>query len=438
MPGEANRVTVQRIDVPESLAAVWTVRDEGAPVVAGPGCTSVETQTARCEAPAARFELGDASDQLRLVGAVEVLDTLVAAGGPGDDVLIADGVAAKHNAPVSSPPHTVSAGATFRGGDGTDHLVGGTRMDGGNGDDLLQGSPENDFLDGGRGADRLEGASGYDWLVGGGGRDTLLGGADSDQLEDGDRTGATDDTAPDADLLDGGAGKDDQVWYGGRRAPVTIDLAGRRSSGQADEGDTLMGIEIAFGGHRDDWLRGNDGPNRLFGLSGDDVLIGGGGRDFLVPGKGAAKVTCGRGRDLVGDSNYGTVVAHDCERVWPSGDFVSDNGFPSAYPVRRRGAALTYRIACPSVISHPSPPFAHARCRATLRLTTASKPHRVLARGRSPLGFWKGRRTMAVYLTAAGRRLANRPSGDLALTTLRLENATGRAIASARWAIRLK
>jgi Ca2+-binding RTX toxin-like protein len=131
----------------------------------------------------------------------------VAAGGPGDDLLIADGAAAKPD-----PSRSVaSTGATFCGGFGNDHLVRGTRMDGGNGDDLLQGSPGNDDLGGGQGADRLECASGYDKLAGGGGRDTMLGGAHSDRLSDGDRTGATDGTSPDTDLLDGGAGNDDDV-----------------------------------------------------------------------------------------------------------------------------------------------------------------------------------------------------------------------------------
>jgi hypothetical protein len=219
---------------------------------------------------------------------------------------------------------------------------------------------------------------------------------------------------------------------------VTIDLVGRRSGGEAGEGDVLTRFENAWGGHRDDWLRGNDEQNQLIAFSGDDVLIGGGGHDFLAPGNGAAKVTCGRGRDLLGDSNYGTVVGHDCEDIWPSSDAVSDGGFPSAHPVRRGATALTYRVACPSLIDNAGYPAGNARCRATLRLTTASKPHRVLARGRSLLGSWKGRRTMAVYLTPAGRRLANRPSGVLALTTLRLEDTTGSAIAGARWAIRLK
>jgi Ca2+-binding RTX toxin-like protein len=200
----------------------------------------------------------------------------------------------------------------------------------------------------------------------------------------------------------------------------------------------LTGIESAWGGHRDDRLRGNDKQNQLIAFSGDDVLIGGGGHDFSSRQR-RRQGHPGRGRDLLGDSNYATVVGPDCERVWPSDDDASDGGFPSAYSVRRGAAALTYRMACPSVISGLDfGPFANARCRAQLRLTTASKPHRVLARGRSPFGSWKGRRAMTVYLTPTGRRLADRPSGVLGLTTLRLEDTNGSAIASARWAIRLK
>jgi hypothetical protein len=443
-PGEANRVTVQRGDGPGPTVSDWTIREEGAPLVHGPGCRSQDSQTVRCEASKVLLELGDAADRLEVAGVVKGLETVVAVGGPGDDVLDAMRfVVEPFEFPGRPPPprHTLSgeaeAGATLRGGDGMDHLLGGTRMSGGNGDDLLQGSLEGDQLDGGQGADRLEGAAGEDVLQGGGGRDTLLAGPGTDRLSDGDRTGATGERAPDGDLLDGGPGRHDRVEYR-RRAPVTIDLTGRRSSGEAGEGDTVLGMEDAWGGHRGDWLRGNDEDNELSGFSGDDVLIGGRGRDIFGPGEGNAKVTCGPGRDLLLKANHGTVVRPDCEGIWPPGDPISDDGFPSLYPVRRRPGAVTYRIACPSRIDNQGNPFGHARCRATLRLTTASKPHRTIAQGRLPFGSWGRGHTMVVSLTPAGRRLVKRRSGVLALATLRLEKANGSVMAHARWAIRLK
>jgi Ca2+-binding RTX toxin-like protein len=99
----------------------------------------------------------------------------------------------------------------------------GAVIDGGSGDDYLQGSP---------GADRILGGDGNDHLDGREGNDTLIGGAGNDKLE-------------------GKAGRD-----------------------------------LLEGGDGDDILQGGDGDDKLFGNAGDDDLYGGAGKDLLKGGSG--------------------------------------------------------------------------------------------------------------------------------------------------------
>ena len=107
------------------------------------------------------------------------------------------------------------AGAdVMRGGDGRDYLEGGAgndTLDGGRGDDIVYGGQGNDTLSGGRGDDYLEGGKGDDALKGGAGNDTLSGGRGDDRVEG----GAGNDTmygGGGTDRLAGNAGND--VMYG--------------------------------------------------------------------------------------------------------------------------------------------------------------------------------------------------------------------------------
>ncbi|MEP3831340.1 MAG: LamG-like jellyroll fold domain-containing protein [Rhodopirellula bahusiensis] len=109
----------------------------------------------------------------------------------------------------------------------------------GAGDDILFGSPLADVLNGGIGDDIIEGFAGDDILVGELGVDTLYGG-------DGD------------DLLDGGLG-DDKLFGD----------AGRDQLIGGDGEDTIRG------GLDDDWIIGGLGNDKLFGDEGQDVLWGG-------------------------------------------------------------------------------------------------------------------------------------------------------------------
>jgi VCBS repeat-containing protein len=116
----------------------------------------------------------------------------------------------------------------------------GITLNGGNGDDLLEGTHGNDYLSGGNGKDTLNGYCGDDTLIGGNGADILNGGNGNDLLQ-----------GDESDL--GGNGKD-----------------------------------ILNGGAGNDTLNGGNGADDLRGDIGNDILIGGSGPDtfILAPGEG--------------------------------------------------------------------------------------------------------------------------------------------------------
>lgn len=198
------------------------------------------------------------------------------------------------------------------------------------GDDWLTGGEGDDQLDGGAGDDTLDGDEGADSLDGGDGRDMaryyysdavtvdlslgtgqggdaegdvlvniedLYGSAYGDTLtgDDGDNTlwGANGDdiltgNAGDdvlvggygADVLDGGDGIDTASYTDTGQHEVTVNLA----TGEAPEGDTLIGIENVEGTSGADMLIGDAGDNVLRGHGGWDVLVGGAGADTLDGG----------------------------------------------------------------------------------------------------------------------------------------------------------
>jgi Ca2+-binding RTX toxin-like protein len=89
-----------------------------------------------------------------------------------------------------------------------DAIVGGTRLLGGPGDDVLSGGPYPNAVFGGRGDDVLRGRGGPDWIFGNAGSDHLDGGRGRDELNAGrgeDRMYARDGTR---DKVVGGTGRD--------------------------------------------------------------------------------------------------------------------------------------------------------------------------------------------------------------------------------------
>jgi hypothetical protein len=394
-PGEANQVSFAA----DGPAVV--IRDAGASITAGTGCTQLAAQGVSCAATPAgasfhvQVDLADGDDRA-VIGRVYAIRWDVG-GGVGDDTLDA-------SAAAGWPTQAIALG----GGAGSDRLVGSEGPD--------------DGLFGGPGADRIEGRGGDDALEG-----------DGATVND--------------DVLDGGAGSD-LVDYRLRSEPVTVDLAADLG-GAVGEHDHLISIENAGGGSASDDLYGDARPNSLgpgqascgagfvppgttgpppvpiaecvtpsailtggdalIGRDGDDRILGtpladrlaggNGNDDFLHPDR-RDRVECGQGLDTVdledgdpGASHLGVVgppFPRGCDRFHLSGGF-----WVNRPAVRGRFARARVSSGVPY----------GGRCGAGLKL--GSRRGALLGRAR-----WRSRsdvrRPVAIPLSAKGRRLARR------------------------------
>ncbi len=178
------------------------------------------------------------------------------------------------------------------GGEGQDVLhsqVGGnTLLYGGNGQDTLIGSPQDDFLYGEEGndtlfghggADRLEGGPGHNWMSGGSGRDTIDASEGYGDELYGDENVDELIGSIYADVLSGGEGSDNISGRSGNDI-----LLGDSGEDTLDGG---AGNDQLFGGSENDTLHGGDGNDELFGEDGLDWLLGGLGDDILDGGADA-------------------------------------------------------------------------------------------------------------------------------------------------------
>jgi hypothetical protein len=235
--GETNAVTASH----DGATRTMTISDPGKAItvanIAEPGrasCLGAGTDTVTCTADDAAYPWGHLGFDL----------------GDGDDSA----------APAASVPTSV----TMVGGDGDDTLDAGSLMAGSTlyGDDRI-------YAPAGDGDDTLNGSGGTDSMDGGGGADTM----------------------------NGAAGVSDAVAYARPASEaVVVDLSDpgtegtdSDADGDADEGDSVSGAEIVYGGAGADRLTGDGGFNSLNGNGGDDVLDGGPGlnNDALSGGGGS-------------------------------------------------------------------------------------------------------------------------------------------------------
>lgn len=197
----------------------------------------------------------------------------------------------------------------------------------------------------------------------------------------------------------------DQVASYLRTAAVRVDLSRRDGQGEPGENDTLVNVEVVFGGEGDDTLYGDGddnqlhaggGANRIHGRGGDDYITahslrrhrldGGRGDDVLdtqswTPGRAA----CGPGRDRIVQphrgqdsprqprrSDPGLTVRASCEALATgTGSSWGIDPVPDRPVSRRR--RLTFE----------RPRGLPYRKRFYLVVTTADGRHRRLARGTS-------------------------------------------------------
>jgi hypothetical protein len=297
--GESNDVAVTVEPRSNEFDNVWVVRDAGANLTPGRGCSAVDAHTIRCvgadlfdEADWGRFVLGDRRDRL----AVEVR---------GLDY-----------------PFIVAYG--------------------------------------GRGADRLVGSPHDDRLVGGGGRDRLRGQGGQDVLVDGDRDDGTHGAWPGPDVLDGGAGVD-TVSYWRRSRPVWVNLADPAGDGGAAEDDSLLGIESIVGGRGNDRLVGDANANVIDGRRGRDLLRGRGGPDELM--RGGWLVACGADEDSVVPTREQEFHGPSCEwLIGPGERFgVAESHRVPVHPDTVGHRVVRYVLSCPDYLAVPNPCSARLR-----------------------------------------------------------------------------
>ncbi|MEP4196742.1 MAG: tandem-95 repeat protein [Aliishimia sp.] len=232
-----------------------------------------------------------------------VLDVLANDTDPDNDVLVIETVGpALHGVAVLNADDTISytPNLGFLGEDSITYVVSDglsqsetalvtISIGGGDGDDVLYGTADEDMLFGGSGADQLYGADGDDSLIGGAGDDALFG-------EDGDDVligGAGDDQ------LDGGAGFD-TADYSNLDSRVVVFLNKAPADVGSGQGiDTFVSVENVVGTDFDDRLVGDGADNTLDGGNGDDVLIGNGGNDTLFGRDGDDTLNGTGGNDVL-------------------------------------------------------------------------------------------------------------------------------------------
>ncbi|MDQ3952551.1 MAG: hypothetical protein M3279_06270, partial [Actinomycetota bacterium] len=234
-------------------------------------------------------------------------------------------------------PKCFGTEATIVGTDGDDVLTGTPDADvvvGLDGDDTIRGLAGGDALCGGNGADVIVGGPGFDGVAVGRGADEGYGGAGIDLVlefssdscspcmpfDPRSRDNAADvlSGGPAMDWLAGEGGDDrivggpgsDLVLHLSRFTSVSIDLSLGRAVSSAGGVDELVGIENAFGSVNSDTIRGDNGPNSLFGFWGQDVIDGAAGGDWITAGYSGSVLNGGEDESADTLGVFSNVPAH--------------------------------------------------------------------------------------------------------------------------------
>ena len=233
------------------------------PASFAPGKT-VESGSAQFSEIEFAVNSNDGSDDFELQGADPGADTwVVGSGGINWNAGVADPVPDAELAAFSRfreltlEPRGGNDAVSARGGAGTGAPYDDSplELEGGSGDDLLEGGDMagGDQFEDGPGDDEVRGFAGSDFLQSGDGRDTYSGGPDTDELS----------------YFEASTGVD-----------IDLDLTGPQDTLGAGI-DTIAGVENLTASEFDDTLVGTPGPNQLIAGSGDDSLDGGAGDDSL-------------------------------------------------------------------------------------------------------------------------------------------------------------
>ena len=204
-------------------------------------------------------------------------------------------------------PSLTPNGIKVDGGNGNDTITGsptyGDSLIGGDGADVLNGQGGNDTLDGGDGNDLITGSDGDDSLIGEDGSDTISGDNGNDTIFGGNHN----------DNINGGAG-DDNI-DAGQSNDTVLGGAGNDTINGSDGRDSLSGeagFDSILGGGDIDTLSGGADNDTLNGQAGNDVLNGDDGDDSILGGAGNDSVSGNLGNDFVnGEAGNDTVNGNE-------------------------------------------------------------------------------------------------------------------------------
>jgi Ca2+-binding RTX toxin-like protein len=222
---------------------------------------------------------------------------------------------------VATPvPNAATTSIVVNPGDGNDNVnlsgatnIAGSSTNGGNGDDIIVGSPKVDVIHGDAGNDRITALQG---------NETIFGDADNDQIiwenthgndinEGGDGTDET--------IILNGTGDDQmklsapvagRAFFERSNAPFTVDMATEKLSVSSfagnDKLETTPGVTIPVtfdAGPGDDNITTGDGNDVIDGGDGADTLSGAGGNDRIVGNRGNDVMNGGDGDDTLNWEN---------------------------------------------------------------------------------------------------------------------------------------
>lgn len=198
----------------------------------------------------------------------------------------------------SSNTPTLAGYESFIGGDGADFIDGGDGID-----RVFYAFDDNGVFVDLEAGFAIDGFGNTDTLIsiedvkGGNNDDTLLGTEDDNVFE----------PQQGIDLIDGRGGRD-TVLYDDTFGGVTVDLEQGFAIDNTGSTDQLISIENASGSGFDDVLNGDELGNELSGFFGDDTLEGRGGDDTLTGGEGDDLIIIadGDGNDTITDFTAGS------------------------------------------------------------------------------------------------------------------------------------
>jgi len=329
-------------------------------------------------------------------------------------------------------------------------------VDGGAGDDTINGSDGPDLILGGEGNDALNGGAGDDRIVGDRGTDTMDGGTGDDTLvwNNGDGT----------DVMNGGDGRDDVEVNG---APAAGDIFTVQPNGSRIKFDrtNLVPFSLDIGSSETMHANGLGGDDAITvgdvgsysvtasGGSGNDTLTGGGASDRFLGGSGNDTINPGGGLDFVsGDDGDDSVNVRDNTADVALGGAGNDSvvadrktldvldGFETVHrtpvvPVGLRGGIVKVRKGIASIrISCPA--GSPGNCTGSLVLRSAKSVRRdgrkvTLRLGSARYDIAPGAsRTLRVKLAGGTRSLADHRGHVKAIATASTGSADELAVSS--------